>query len=304
MTATGTWDETSISATTDIVVVGNLVADDFLNVQVLPHMFHMDPGERLQLRAVALNGLGEVVAGTEMRWDMVDSRAGAIDGRGLFVAGNTPGTYSEAVRVEAVVPGESGFVRAFDYASVVLRKERPPRRLDAVRTLPESVVINQGGSVLLLVRALDEFGKPADGVRIVWDEDAHPVGRIDEYGNFTATGRPGTYRDALRMKVEQRLGDEVITLLESIDVTITGTLTTVDVRPMMATIAPRRTVHFTVVGRDENGVVLRGLVVRWRVTDTQAGTIDPFGNLTAGQVPGTYHDVVEADVIQTIQNQY
>ena len=304
VTATGTWEETSLSATTDIVVVESLVADEFLNVEVLPHMFHMDPGQRLQLRAVALNGLGEMVTGTEMRWDIGDSRAGAIDGRGLFVAGNIPGTYSGAVRVEAIVPGESGFVRAFDYASVVVRKERPPRRLEAVHMLPESVVIDQGGSVLLLVRAVDEFGKPADGVRIVWDGDANAPGSIDEYGNFTATGRPGLYPDALRVTVEQRLRDEVITLVESVDLTITGTLTTVHVRPGMAIIAPRRTVHFTVVGRDENGVVLSGLVVRWRVTDPQVGTIDAFGNLMAGQVPGTYHDVVEAEVIQTIQNQY
>ena len=60
VTVTGIWDGVTVSQSTDITVLKTPVADDFLNVQILPQRFHVESGHRLQLRAVALNGLGEL----------------------------------------------------------------------------------------------------------------------------------------------------------------------------------------------------------------------------------------------------
>lgn len=136
VSVTGIWEGARASATTDILVITTPRADDFLDVQALPQRFFLDPGDQLQLRAVALNGLGELVAGTELRWSMVDTRAGSINGRGNFVAGDVPGVYAKAVRVEAAVPSELGFVRAEDFASVVVRRQEAARRLSAVSVAP------------------------------------------------------------------------------------------------------------------------------------------------------------------------
>ena len=69
------------------------------------------------------------------------------------------------------------------------------------------------------------------------------------------------------------------------------------------TIPSGRTVHFGVTGRDENGIVLPGLVARWSVSAVEIGTIDAFGNFTAGEVPGLYQDAIRAEVVQTLPSQ-
>ena len=303
VTVTGTRDGVSVTMASNVSVIQAPEADGFLNVHVLPQRFYLEPGERLALTAVALNGLGELVTGTELRWSTVKSEAGTIDGYGLFAAGNTPGIYPEAVRVEAIVPGEKGFVRAVDYASVVVRKERSSRRLDAVRVFPESVVMEPAGRAILVAQPLDEFGDPVGNVSISWYATKEGMGEIDDQGILRATGGPGRYPDALRVIAEQQIGDEITVKTGSVDVIITGNLSQLEVQPTLVTIPSGRIVHFGVTGRDENGIVLPGLVARWSVSAVEIGTIDAFGNFTAGEVPGLYQDAIRAEVVQTLPSQ-
>ena len=300
VTVTGIWEGVRVQAVTDVLVMQDRAADDFLIVQVLPQRFFLDPGDRMRLRAVALNGLGELMAGTQMRWDIVNQAAGTIDGNGVFVAGAGPGIFTEAVRVEAIIRGESGFVRAADFASVVIRQPRAPRILEKVRVVPESVVVAPGGRALLLAKSLDNEGAPADDAQVSWEVTDSAVGQIDQFGSFEATFIPGSYPGALLVTVSQQLDEETITKTTAVDVTVTGRVARVEVHPSLATIVPGRTVHFTAIAWDENGVRLQGLVVLWRVSDRAVGTIDPFGNFTAGDAPGLYQGAIRAEVKQTL----
>ena len=300
VSVTGIWSGVKVSEATDVRVIGAPEADDFLSVHALPQRFFLDPGVRLQLRAVALNGLGELVAGTQLRWSMVDSRAGTIDGTGNFIAGDIPGIYTESVKVEAMVPGERGFVRAEDFASVVIRQEQPPRRLNAVLTVPNQVTLAPGGDITLAVKAVDEFGDPAKNVTTTWEVLEKGVGELSVLGRFIAGSAPGLYAEALRASVVQRVGEETITRTRTVDVIITGTLSAAVVHPTIAVIAPGRTVHFSVTGWDENNFSLPGLVVTWSVSADGVGTIDAFGNFTAGQSPGLYQDAIRATVVQRL----
>ena len=297
ISVTGVWRDIEATAVTDIQVVSAPKEDDYLNVHALPQRFFLDPGQRIQLRAVTLNGLGRIAAGTELRWDMVDARAGSIDGNGHFVAGDTPGVYAEAVRVEAVVPGERGFVRAEDFASVVIR-QRKVSPLQAISVQPGTVISVPGGRATLVVRTADASGEPANDIGITWEVLREGVGGITEVGGFTAGIIPGIYKDALRVTAEQRLEDETITRVTSVDVVITGTLTRSEVRPPMAVVTPLKIVHFALTAWDDNDVALPGLVVLWSVTDERAGTIDALGNFRAGRVPGMYEDAIRAEIIQ------
>lgn len=300
VTVSASWDGAEVSATTDIVVLSTKDADDFINVQVLPRRFFMAPGDQLRLRAFALNGLGELMAGTQLRWSMAKPTAGIVDGNGMFIGGDTPGVYTEAVRVEAIVPGEQGFIRAEDFASVVIRSELSSRQLEAVRVLPGSITVGPGGRTLLLAQPVDLYGEPAEDVKITWAATSDTVGAIDEFGSYTASDTPGTYADALIVTAEQTVGGETLTKTASVDVIITGTLTELEVRPTLATISPRRTIHFSLTGRDENGVSLTGLVALWSVTDDSIGTVDAFGNFTAGPTPGFYQDAIRVEVKHSV----
>ena len=151
-----------------------------------------------------------------------------------------------------------------------------------------------------MAQAIDSFGNSVEDFELNWQVTNEDVGQIDEHGSFTAGRAPGVYPDSLQVTVVQQLGEEVITRAESVDVIITGDLTELQIHPELATITPDRTVHFSVTGRDEKGVVLLGLLVLWSVSDENVGTIDAFGNFTAGEVTGMYQDVVRAEVIQTV----
>jgi hypothetical protein len=302
VTVTGIWDGRAVSAAADLKILETPEADDFLNVQVLPQRFYLGPGDRFALSAVALNGRGEVAAGTELRWSIVDSRAGAIDVHGVFVAGGTPGVYTEAVKIEAIAPGGRGFVTAVDYASVVVRAELT-RRLDRVGLFARTVVVEPGGRAILVADPMDDLGEPARNVVITWGALDETVGVVDEQGYFKATGPPGIYHEALEVTVRQTNDNDArnVTRSETVDVIITGSLVSVNVAPALMAIAPGHTSHFSTIGRDQNGISLPGLVTRWKVIDGSAGTIDAFGNFTAGPTPGYYEDAINGEVIQTIR---
>ena len=299
VSVTGIWEGARASATTDLHVISAPEGEDVLNVHALPQRFFLDPADRMQLRAVALNGLGELVAGTELRWSMAEPAAGTIDGNGNFVASQSPGVYTEAVKVEAVVPGEGGFVRAVDFASVVVRQKRSSNVLYSVSVVPRTVLVARRGRSTLVVRAIDEFGEPAHSVTMFWDMLDGDAGEVTALGSFTAGKAPGNYPNAIRVTVEQLQEDEVITRSESISVLVTGTLSSAVVGPALAEVAPGRTAHFSLTAWDENGVELSGLVVLWSLSDESIGTIDAFGNFRAGEQPGLFEDAIQAKVIQT-----
>ena len=293
------WEGVEMTAVTDILVISAPEEDDYLNVHALPQRFFLEPGDRIRLRAVALNGLGRIESGTELLWGMVDKRAGTIDGTGNFIAGEIPGVYAEAVRVEAVVPGENGFVRAEDFASVVIR-HRGVRQLHTVSVQPGTLVTAPGGRATLLVRTADASGDPADNVGLTWEVVKEAAGQVNEVVGFTAGDAPGIYEDALRVTAEQRLEDVIITRTDTVDVVVTGNLARSEVRPPLAVVAPGKRVHFSLTGWDGNDIMLPGLVVLWRVTDEKAGTLDALGNFRAGMVPGMYKDVIRAEIIQQL----
>ena len=300
VTVTGIWASQKLSLTTDVSIVNSPRRDDFLRVHALPQRFQLEPGDRLQLRAVALNGLGELVAGTELKWTMHDPDAGVIDGAGNFIAGSEPGIYTEAVRVDAVIPGEAGFVRAQDFASLVIQRPKIAGPLTRLSVLPHVLVVPLAGAATPRVRALDEQGEPAQHVSLSWNLRNREAGQVSEFGAFRAGAVPGTYIDALEVSATQDLGDEIVTKSTLVDVIVTGRLLQASITPSTAIIKTKRIVHFGASGTDEAGNVLDGMVVVWRVLDDDVGTVDSFGNFLAGTKPGLYENVLQAEVIQTL----
>jgi hypothetical protein len=300
VTVVGRWNGMESARSVDVTVLDVPDWNENLTVQVLPQRFQIAHGEDMQLRAVAINGLGELVAGTEIRWSMQEPDAGSVSGTGLFVAGAEPGVFTEAVKVEAIIPGENGVIHAVDFASVVVRGDRERRRLDTVIARPEVVKLDTGGRTILSARALDVDGRPADSVAVIWEVVSDGVGKIDQFGSFRASDTPGIYNSAVRATVTQKLDGELIIKTAIVDIMITGTLTDVVVEPSIAAVIEGGTVHYRAMGFDENGLTIPGLLVRWRLANPDLGRIAPLGNFTASALPGHYTDAIIATVIQTL----
>ena len=299
VSVTGVWQGTSITEYIDIQVVRTPNADDFMDVQILPRLVHLSPGDKIRLRAVSLNGLGEPLTGTELRWTLSKNNVGIIDGNGNFVAGGTPGIYAESIRVEAIMKGETGNMLAEDYATVVINKMTGNRPLENVQVVPSSVILPPGSRALLSARGIDSIGDYISNLSITWSVVNPVVGTILPDGQFSASGPPGIYPNAIMTTVTQKIGNRVIERSEYVGLTITGTLSEINITPQIATLSPGRTARFRINGIDENGVLLRDLVVRWYLNADGIGTIDSFGNFTAGAQPGIYNDSIRAVVHQT-----
>ena len=302
VSVTASWNGSEMARAFDVTVFDALVSEQVYKVQVLPQRFFIDNGEDMQLRAYALNGLGELAAGTTLRWSMANSEAGAVTGTGLFVAGDSPGVFTEAVQVEAIIPGEKGAIHAVDYASVVVRGEPEARKLSAVVPRPRSITVGRGGRAILFARPVDSAGRMTDGVTVTWQTNGDRAGTVDQHGSFKASAEPGVYPSSVKATATQEFGDERISRSATVDVYITGSLSEASVQPALGTVSQGKTVHFTAVGMDESGLALPGLVVRWEVVDPSVGTIDAVGNFTAGPSTGFYKNAIRATVIQPLTN--
>ena len=302
VSVTAAWNGSEVAKAFDVTVFDAHVSEELYKVQVLPQRFFIDDGEEMQLRAYALNGLGELAAGTTLRWSMADTEAGTVTGTGLFVAGESPGIFTEAVRVEAIIPGERGAIRAVDFASVVVRGEKEARRLSLVISRPRSVTVGRGGRAILYARPVDSAGRTTGGVEVSWETVGDGPGTIDQYGSFKASAGPGVYMSSLRVTATQDLGEERITRTATVDIYITGSLNDASIQPALSAVSQGDTIHFTALGRDENGLILPGLVVRWDVTDPSIGTIDLLGNFIAGNTIGFHRNAIVATVIQPLNN--
>lgn len=298
ITVTGEKDGVRITRSVHITIRQFPDKNENLTVQILPQRFHIDRGENLQLEAFALNGLGEVVAGTQLRWVMQEPTAGSVSGTGLFKAGISSGVFPEALKVEAIIPGENGVIHAADFASVVVRKQHEVRRLTTMVPRPRSVNLEPGGRIILSVDTKDADGKLVDDVDVTWKLESDAVGKIDQYGNFKASNNPGIYDSAVTAVATQNLDGVRVTMNAMFDIGIIGELKTATVQPELATVTQGDTVHFNAMGFDANGLQNPGLLVRWRLAHPDLGTIDQLGNFTAKASPGLYADAIIATVIQ------
>jgi hypothetical protein len=300
VTVTAIWEGETLSKTVDVSVTVLAGSDDFLAVQALPETFRLHPGDQLQLAAVALDALGQIVRTAQIQWSVVDPSAGSVDGDGLFTAAKDIGVFTEAVRVEAVSLGATGEVlRAEDYASVVVLGEEIIQPLAAIRVVPGTLIAPSGSRLVMIVQGIDEAGLPAPDTTYAWEALDSLVGEINPAGSLELTGEPGIYTKALKVTAVQGVGDEQTVLTRLVDVVITGRLNSVTIEPALATVVPGRTIHFAVSSQDRQGNYLPGLTVLWRVTDPSAGTIDAFGNFTAGDNVGLYENSITAEVVQS-----
>ena len=238
ITITANWNSKSISVNASVTVTDLNPLAELLTVHALPQRFFVDPGDRLYIRAVALNGLGEIAAGTQLRWAMNNTSAGNIDGTGNFIASKTPGIYTQAIKVEAVISGEQGFITATDYASVVIRDLPSPRTLSAIYPWPYKVTVTPNGLVNLSIRAYDQFGDPIPLDNIEWSIENDAIGTITENRLFRASSTPGKYPNAIKIIGKQEIKSDIIQISEYLDVTITGKLNKLEIYPNTAILNP------------------------------------------------------------------
>ena len=298
ISVTGIWGGTDITSSNHLTIIESSKSFESYNVQALPQKFYTYPDDKIHLRAIALNGLGEIASGTQLRWEMVNQTAGNIDGNGNFIAGNIPGIYPESIKVEAMIPSENGFVKTHDYSTVVVRAINKLQPLEYIDIIPDSIVIEPNSQIILRVFGKDKNGKTVDTKTTKWHLLNNNIGTISELGIFKSNNTPGVYPNAIEISLFQDADAGTIEKQSKVDVTITGTLNTGKIYPELGLVETNKTVHFTAVGFDENNVQLHNTIVKWNLTDNSVGEIDQYGNFTAYEKPGLYNNLIKAEILQ------
>ena len=298
ISVTGIWKNKEINTSNHINIIESSRKFDTYNVQALPQKFYTYPEDKIHLRAIALNGLGEIASGTQLRWEMVNHVAGKIDGNGNFVAGNVPGIYPESIKVEAMIPSENGFVKTYDYSSVVVRNIPKLGPLEYIEIIPNSIVAQPNSTIIIRAYGKDENGRTVENSKVDWQILNDAIGTIDELGIFKSSLTPGIYPKALEISLTQNSDSGVIEKKSNIDVTITGTLNTGKVYPELGVVETGKTIHFSARGFDENNMQLHNTIVKWEITDKSVGEIDKYGNFTAYEKIGLYENLIKAELLQ------
>jgi len=257
----------SVSSTTGITVTGGSVA----TVEVSPSMASLTPGAQQQFTAVAKDSQGNVVTGGAVTWALV-SGGGSITGAGLLTASNTAGSYGASV--QATVSGVTGTASLTVVAGPAA----------TVAVTPSMATLAPSGTTTFSAQVADSFGNLRNDP-VTWSVTPAAAGTITMGGVFTAGSSPGNYPGAVTATTGSLTGTASVSVQ-------TGALSRLDLTPISTSVRAAGTVGFSVTGRDGNGNVVP-VTPTWAVVHG-GGMIDSNGIFTAGNVPGTYVDTVQA----------
>ena len=237
---------------------------------VTPTTTTLPIGGTQQFAATGTDAAGVAVSVTPT-WSA--STGGTIAPSGLFTAGNTPGTYTNAV-----VASSGGLTST---ATVIVTAG--PLASITVTPTPATMAING-------TQQFTAVGKDAAGNVVTiapsWSIVAGGGSINPTSGLFTAGTTAGTYTNTVRASVGAIAGTATVNVT-------TGPLASITVTPNPASVPTSGGQQFTAVGRDAGGNVV-AITPAWSVVNG-GGTIDAnTGLFTAGGTTGTFANTVQA----------
>ncbi|XXF79847.1 MYXO-CTERM sorting domain-containing protein [Myxococcaceae bacterium GXIMD 01537] len=223
-----------------------------------------------QFTATAYDAANNPIPNRPITWS-ASGAAGTINATGLFTAGCAPGTFTGAVT--ATIDGRSGTADVTLVAGSVA----------TVTLSPPSATLAVNETVQFTMTSKDACGNTLTSPAS-WSVTAGG-GSINSSGLFTAGTTTGTFTNTV-----QALSG-AMSATATVTVTV-GALASIDITPNPKTLTVNASQQFTAVGKDALGNVVP-VTPTWSVVNG-GGTIDAGGIFTAGTVPGTYANTVQA----------
>ncbi len=109
------------------------------SIRALPQPVVVEPGESVQIVALAVDINGALIGGVELQWVMTEPQAGTISETGLFTAKEAKGTYSDAILV--IVRPKEGIELPPVRTTIEVRIVGPAEMVDQITTmiLPQAI---------------------------------------------------------------------------------------------------------------------------------------------------------------------
>ena len=295
---------TSQGTASVVVVSAGRVGERLASVTLFPSISRVRPGAQVLFQAIALSETLGFIQGVDLRWRVTDPRAGTIESNGIFLAGDTPGIYENAIEVQArKLGGGEAPVIAKASITVLSAEDLLAGGVRAV-IAPELILGFPGQERKLLILAYDFQGFPVPVDDVVWHIAGGEAGEVDNDGIFTAGETPGQYEDAVQATVV--LGGDFAGA--TIPATASVVVQDVDsgerpplsgqrtlVVPDVIRLRQGETQRISLLNFDLNGNSLETDDTRW-VAIPDVARVDNLGRVTAVGEPGIYPESVQVSV--------
>lgn len=260
----------ALSATATVTVTAGPVA----NIIITPHPVSMTTGAMQQFTATAQDAAGNFVAVTPV-WSVTNGGGSIASTTGVFVAGNTTGTFANTVR--GTVGGVSGTATVTVTAGA----------LTSITVSPNPDTTNAGGT-----RQFTAVGRDANGnvvlIAPTWSVTNGGGSIGSSTGLFTAGNIGGTFVNTIRATSGGVSGTATETVIP-----LATVVATITVSPNPATLATGDNRQFIAVGRDGAGNVV-AITPTWSVVNGGGTIASGTGVFTAGNSAGTFSNTVRA----------
>ncbi len=241
-----------------------------LSVVVTPREAVAPPGGEVQFAAAVSDPASGATLDAELRWVVVPEGVGAVDGAGLFRAGQEAGSGRVAAR--ATYQGREG---VGDAGIVVGTPEHADLR---VAVAPPRALLRPGDEIVFDATVIDADGEPVH-VDVEWAAVPRTLGVVTEDGLFTAgpDGMDGRIVATVMTAAGPARG------FAAVEVRRPGPAgLRVHIRPREAAVSPGGDVQFeaVVLGPDNEPL---DVPVDWQVRPEWLGVIEPDGFFTAAE---------------------
>lgn len=306
LTAEQPWHGVTITKTASatVTVLSRQSQAQVQRVKMYPENVQVAPGQILRLYAVGYDASNQPVTGLRFNWEMRNASAGRVNGTGYFTAGSNPGTYENAVYVEAVQGSSSGAIKSSSLATVVIREPQPlsSQRLVAVDMVPDFLALMPGQQARLYALGYDGVGEPVRDTRVTWQVVDAKAGTVSDQNLFTAGSRAGVYENCIQLTGTQRIGDTEIVQHGYATVQVLppedSNLATLRVSPMTVVAPPGTKTMLAAEGIDGHGFIVRNLHLAWEMSEPQAGVVTSDGTFTASSDVGVWPRAIRLTATQ------
>ncbi len=261
-------------------------------IAILPRAIIVVSGQRIDFIAAAFDEGGQTIRNVSYQWAMAEPAAGRMRRAGSFVAGAVLGSYPGAIEVVALQQTSGSPLSARAVIDVVVRPPDPRFPLSRALPVPPLATVSPEQRFVFRSAGIDLNGNRVPA-QAVWDVVDPRAGSITSLGVFIAGEVPGTYANAVRVRLIQDEEGQTHTAEAFATLTIHGPLERVEIEPFRFELGAGRSIRLRAVGFDENGLELPPLATVWTIEDLRAGTIDSTGLFVAGDQAGQFDGAIK-----------
>lgn len=227
------------------------------SVQVTPASSSLSPGQTAQLTASPRDAQGNALTDRVITWSSTSAAVASVSSSGLVTALTVGGP----VTIVATSEGQDG--------SAIVTVTPPP--VATVTLAPATPTLTPGAVLTLVPTLRDAQGNTLTGRVVTWTSSSNAVATVAASGLVTAVSVGGPV--TITASSEGQSGTAAVTV-------VAPTVTSVSVAPAATSVASGGTTPLSAVVRDQNNVIMTGIVPTWTTSNSSFATVSPTGLVT------------------------